>query len=62
MAPYMGLGMQMAAAVALCAGLGWWLDERYGTAPWCLTGGAFFGAVSGLTNLIRTALKDPDKM
>ena len=52
----MGMGMQLAASVILCGFAGWWLDGKYGTEPWFMVSGGFFGAVAGLTHFIRTAL------
>jgi F0F1-type ATP synthase assembly protein I len=46
----------LAASVILCGFAGWWLDGKYGTEPWFMVSGGFFGAVAGLTHFIRTAL------
>lgn len=53
---FAGLGIELAAAVGLLALLGWWIDGRFGTAPWGLLIGAMVGLVGGMANLIRTAL------
>ena len=50
---YAGLGLQYALTVALLAALGWWLDTRWGTMPWCLVVGAVLGSVAGFFNLVR---------
>lgn len=56
LAPYMGLGMQLAAAMVVFGALGWWLDERFGTTPWLLVVGIVLGATGGMIHLIRTAI------
>jgi F0F1-type ATP synthase assembly protein I len=50
---------QMAVITVLCGGLGWWLDGRYGTAPWLLAGGFIGGFALGLVPLFTTLLR-PD--
>lgn len=51
---YAGLGLQYGLTVALLAGLGWWLDTRWGSRPWCLVVGAVLGSVGGFVNLVRS--------
>jgi len=43
---YSGLGLEMGAAVAIGAWLGWWLDGHYGTAPWGILGGVLLGGAA----------------
>lgn len=50
---YAGLGLQYALTIALLAGIGWWLDTRWETTPWCLVVGAVLGSVAGFFNLVR---------
>lgn len=38
-----GLGAQFFAAIFLFVTAGNWLDRRFGTSPWGLLGGLFFG-------------------
>lgn len=57
---YAGLGIEVAAGVGLLSLLGWWLDGRFGTAPWGLVIGAILGLVGGMANLLRTALSAAD--
>jgi F0F1-type ATP synthase assembly protein I len=57
---YAGLGIELAAAVGLLSLLGWWVDGRFGTAPWGLVVGAIVGLVVGMANLLRTALSSVD--
>lgn len=56
LAPYMGLGMQLAAAMVAFGALGWWLDGKFGTEPWLLIVGIVLGATGGMIHLIRTAV------
>lgn len=55
--PYMGLGIQLAAAMVVFGGIGWWLDERWGTTPWLLVAGVLLGAVGGMISIIRTTIR-----
>ena len=41
--PYIDASWQLAGAVGLGTLLGWWLDGKLGTSPWCLVGGALSG-------------------
>lgn len=65
LAPFIGLGSQLAASVIGCGFLGWWLDGKFGTTPWLMIGLGFFGAVAGMTHFIRAAMHanahDPSK-
>ena len=54
---YLGLGMEMAIGVALGYVAGWWLDERYGWAPWGVMVGSLLGVAGGLYLLIKEALR-----
>jgi F0F1-type ATP synthase assembly protein I len=55
--PYMGLGFQLAAAMAVFGAIGWWLDERWKTTPWLLVVGVLLGAVGGMISIIRTSIR-----
>ena len=55
--PYMGLGIQLAAAMVAFGALGWWLDTRFATTPWLLIIGIVMGATGGMIHLIRTAVR-----
>jgi F0F1-type ATP synthase assembly protein I len=51
----------MAVSTVLCGGLGWWLDQRYDTAPWLLAGGTIGGFALGLVPLFSVLLRpEPD--
>lgn len=40
---YLSLGAEIAVAISLPLLLGYWLDEKYSTAPYFLLGGMFLG-------------------
>jgi F0F1-type ATP synthase assembly protein I len=61
LAPYMGLGIQLAAAMVAFGALGWWLDGKFGTTPWLLIVGIMLGATGGMIHLIRTAISSGKK-
>jgi len=48
-----GAGFTLAAAVALGALGGNWLDHRFGTAPWLLVVGFFLGTIAGFVQLLH---------
>ncbi len=52
-----GVGLELAGAVAGFALIGYWIDRRYGTAPWGLVGGVILGLVGGLYNLVKQSLQ-----
>jgi F0F1-type ATP synthase assembly protein I len=53
---YSGVGLELAGATAGLALLGYWLDGKFGTSPWCLLAGVVIGIVGGLYNLIKESL------
>jgi F0F1-type ATP synthase assembly protein I len=55
--PHLNLGMELFAAVAGFGLVGWFIDSKFGTAPVWMTVLLLLGAVGGMYNLIRTALK-----
>ena len=62
--PYMGMGFQLAATVALLVFVGIWLDKKTGKDPLFTLIFAFLGVGIGLFNFIKTVLdlsKKPDK-
>lgn len=61
LAPLMGMGVQLAAAMVLFGGLGWWLDTVFATRPWLLAAGCLLGAAGGMISLIRTSLKREER-
>lgn len=52
-----GMGVELLAAVAGFAFVGYWVDRHYETAPWGLVIGAVLGIIGGLYNFIREATK-----
>jgi F0F1-type ATP synthase assembly protein I len=56
-APYLGLGTQLAVTVVLFVLLGLWLDDEWDTNPWMTVAGALVGAGAGMYNFIRAALQ-----
>ena len=53
-APYFGLGIQLAIAVVVFYLIGNWLDERYGTSPWLGLIGLFLGSLGGFIKFFKT--------
>jgi F0F1-type ATP synthase assembly protein I len=39
--------------MVLPAGLGYWLDQKWGTSPWMILVGAVFGMVAGMWHLLH---------
>lgn len=54
-AKYSGMGLQMAISLGLPIFAGWWLDDRYGWAPWALLGGIVFGMMAVFSVLYKLA-------
>ena len=54
-APYLGLGVQIAASMAVCAGGGYALDRWLGTTPWGILAGAMLGMVGIVALVVRVA-------
>ncbi len=55
-APYMGLGIQLAVTIVGMVVLGQWLDERYETGYWlwiCATGGVVIGIYSFINTVMN---------
>ena len=55
-APYLDAVWRMVGALLLGAGVGWFLDRRLGTGPWCLVGGLGLGMLAGFWSLYRSLL------
>jgi F0F1-type ATP synthase assembly protein I len=56
-APYLTLGIQLAAAVVFFFLIGWWLDTRLDTSPIFKLIGLFLGFVGGMVKFIRSAME-----
>ena len=54
---YSGVGLELAGATAGLALVGYWIDGKYGTAPWGILGGVLVGIVGGLYNMVKQSLK-----
>jgi F0F1-type ATP synthase assembly protein I len=53
-APYLGLGVQLAAAVILFYFIGKWADEKLDTTPWLMLLGVMVGATGGFIKFFKT--------
>ena len=53
LAPYMGLGTELAASVVGMLLIGYFLDEHFKTSPWLLLIGAGVGLIGGFFNFIK---------
>ncbi len=53
-APFLGLGLQLAAAVLIFYFIGSWADRKLGTDPWLMIAGVAVGLVGGLIQFFRT--------
>jgi len=54
LAPYMGLGTELAASVAGMLLIGYFLDIHFNTYPWLLLTGAVVGLIGGFFNFIKS--------
>ena len=57
LAPYLGLGLQLAVTVTAMVFLGIWLDDKFGTSPIFTIICSFLGVSAALYNFIKTVLK-----
>ena len=60
LAPLLGLGIQFALLVLIGVGAGWWIDQRFGFAPWGILIGSVLGIAIAFYHFIRTVLKYTD--
>lgn len=56
------LGTEFALLVILGTAAGWWLDNKWGTLPWCLLGGVLIGFACGLARIICAAKAAPKEL
>jgi F0F1-type ATP synthase assembly protein I len=54
-APYLTLGIQLAAAVVFFFLIGWWMDTRMDTSPTFKLIGLFLGFLGGMIKFFRSA-------
>ena len=54
--PYIDASWQLAGSVALGTLLGWWLDKKFSSSPWCLVGGALFGIGAGFYAFFKAVI------
>jgi F0F1-type ATP synthase assembly protein I len=47
--------MSIAFQMAVPPGVGWWLDQRYATAPWFVVGGVLVGFAMAMLELMKLA-------
>ncbi len=52
--PLLTAGIQLAASVVLMLFVGRWADGKFGTTPWLMLAGMFFGLAAGLFQFLRT--------
>lgn len=52
--PYLGIGLEFALYLLIFFFLGYYLDGRWGTAPWLMLAGAVVGFVGGFYSLFKT--------
>lgn len=56
-APYLALGIQLAATVVIMFYVGYWADEQFNTSPWLMLLGLGVGASAGLYNFFKTIIE-----
>lgn len=59
-AGYWILAWSVPIAIAIGYGVGWWLDQRYGTEPWLQIVGFILGAAAGLGQILQLLSTDDE--
>ncbi len=54
--PFIGSGIQLAAAVVIMYFIGRWVDTKFESTPWGMTICLFFGVAAGMVKFIRDVL------
>jgi ATP synthase protein I len=54
-------GTQLAAAVLAGLGVGYFLDKKFGCAPWLMLAGALVGILAGLYSFLKPFLSNDKK-
>ena len=57
LAPYLGLGLQLAATVVIMVFLGIWLDKKFVSSPYLTIICSAIGVFAALYNFIKSVLK-----
>ncbi len=52
--PLFSAGLELAVAVGVMCLVGYLLDRHFGTTPWLMVTGIFFGAVAGFYLFVKT--------
>ena len=60
-APYMTLGLQIAAAVVLFLFIGKYADDKLGTKPWLMVAGIVIGFTGGMIHFFREVIELSNK-
>jgi F0F1-type ATP synthase assembly protein I len=56
-APYLGLGIQLAATIVLVVFLGIWLDKKFNTSPYLTLLFSFLGIFTGMYHFIKSVTR-----
>jgi F0F1-type ATP synthase assembly protein I len=56
-APYLTMGIQLAAGIVIFFLIGWWLDTRYETSPTFKLIGLCIGSIGGLIKFLKSAVE-----
>lgn len=56
-APYLGLGIQLAATVVLMVFIGIWLDGKFNTSPYLTLLFSFLGIFTGMYHFIKSVTR-----
>lgn len=56
-APYLGLGVQLAATIVLMVFVGIWLDGKFNTSPYLTLVFSFLGIFTGMYHFIKSVTR-----
>ncbi len=59
-AGYWLLAWTVPIAIGIGWGVGWWLDQRWGTEPWLQVVGFLLGAIAGLRQILQLPRNDDE--
>jgi len=59
--PYLNSGIQLALTILLFTLLGWWIDNRYDTAPIWTLSLSLFGIVAGMYHFFKMIFNEEKK-